>query len=386
MKLLNLGRDLWLPIQRNTFNLLRKHALLLTVLLWILVVSTRFYLNGFVYGLDYSLYHPDGAHYAYRTLTFLSSSDYKSALEVSNWYAVNGIRHNLIIPSELLPANNPVWHLVAPRILYPILSVPFVFMFGLSGMLVIPTLSLLGMMVVIHSIGRFYGRVEIGLLFNLLLLTSVTVNRWFVANITDGLLAFIVSLFILVELRVSSQKRWALYTFTLIMLASITRFSAPIFILVGLGFLVLKNYKKASVILLSTTLSAVPLLFFSIQSAFLPAAGNQTLIGKFLQFPVQSVKVFFIEVAQLMVLDRQFLILILFSIFCAISGSRTTQILTINVLLGVFLIGFVNGTLGVNFRYQLPVIPFLAWSFIEYLSVSRKPTKTSLHVIGEESK
>ena len=350
------------------------------------MVASRLWLNGFVFGLDYSLYHPDGAHYAFRTLSFLFESDYQAAIEVSNWYAVHGIKHNIIAPSGLLPENNPVWNLVAPRLLYPILSIPFVFVFGLSGMLAIPILSLLGLLLVINAIARFYGRPEFGLLFNLLLLTSVTISRWFVANITDGLLTFLVALLILVELKVKKLSGWAIYVGLLVFFSSITRFSIPIFLTLGLGYLFLSEYKKALLIISFALTSAIPLLFFNVQSAFLPGADNQSIAGKLVEFPLQSIKVFVVEIGQLLVLDRQLLFLILFALFCALQIMGTTGALTVCVLLSVLLIGFINGTLGVNFRYQLPVVPFLAWSFVQYLSISRKSAEASLHVIGKETK
>ena len=370
----------------NILNFSRKHVFLLTLILWITVVASRLWLNGFVFGLDYSLYHPDGAHYAFRTLSFLFESDYQAAIEVSNWYAVHGIKHNIIAPSGLLPENNPVWNLVAPRLLYPILSIPFVFVFGLSGMLAIPILSLLGLLLVINAIARFYGRPEFGLLFNLLLLTSVTISRWFVANITDGLLTFLVALLILVELKVKKLSVWAIYVGLLVFLSSITRFSIPIFLTLGLGYLILSEYKKALLLFSFASTSAIPLLFFNVQSAFLPGADNQSIAGKLVEFPVQSIKVFVVEIGQLVVLDRQLLFLILFALFCALQIMGTTGVLTVCVLLSVLLIGFINGTLGVNFRYQLPVVPFLAWSFVQYLSISRKSAEASLHVIGKETK
>lgn len=358
----------------NFINFIRKYSIVFTVLLWILVVASRILLNGFVYGLDYSLYHPDGAHYAFRTLSFLTNNDYRAALEVSNWYAAHGIKHNLIVPSELLPENNPVWNLVATRIFYPILSVPFVLLLGLSGMLVIPVLSLLGLMIISNSIGRFYGRAEFGLLFNLILITSVTVGRWFVANITDGLLTLLLALFVQAEIRVSKLRNWSFCIIIIVLLASITRFSLPIFLALGFGYTFLGKFKKAIVITLSAIFSAVPLLFFNVNSAFLPGADSQSLAGKIVEFPLQSVKVLVVEIGQLMVLDRPLLILIVFAFFCAAKVQSNTRTLTVCVTLAVILIGFINGTLGVNFRYQLPVLPFLAWSFIEYLSVTRKST------------
>ncbi len=360
------------PNKSNFVYFIRRYSFALTLLLWIVIVASRIFLNGFVYGLDYSLYHPDGAHYAFRTLSFLSNSDYSAALEVSNWYAIHGIKHNLIEPFGLLPENNPAWNLVAPRILYPILSIPFVFVFGLSGMLAIPMLSLLGVMMVSNSIGRFYGRTELGLLFSLLLITSVTVGRWFVANITDGLLTFLLALFVQAEIRVLKLRNWSICIILIVVFASITRFSLPIFLAISFGYLLLRNFKKALIVTLSATFGAAPLFFFNVSSAFLPGADTQSLTGKLTEFPLQSIKVLLVEIGQLLILDRQFLILIVFGLFCAYKAQKNTRTLTLCVFMGVLLIGFINGTLGVNFRYQLPIIPFLAWSFIEYLAVNRK--------------
>jgi nitrate reductase NapE component len=349
-----------------------RFVLFITFILWFIVVVSRLKFNGLVYNFDYGLYHPDGANYAFRTLSFLRSSNADAASEVSEWYAIHGLKNNIISPFYLLPENNPVWNLSAPRILYPILSIPFVAVFGIPGMLAVPSLSLLGIMMISHTISRTFNRVELGLIFNLLLITSVTLSRWFVANITDGLLAFLVALFVLIEVKVTRIKIWIILVTLIVILASITRFCFPIFFMLGTGFMLKKQFFKSGALIFSSIVSAMPLLFFNVSSAVLPGLQESSILNKLVYFPIQSLKVFVVEVAQLAVLDRQLLILVIFSLFCAFRIRETVGILTLCALVGVLMIGFLNGTLGVNFRYQLPLIPFLAWSFIHYLAVTRK--------------
>ena len=366
-------------------GLLRRAILPITVILWGIVVISRMKFNGGILGFDYSIYQPDGANYAFRALSLLSQSDLSAANQVSSWYQLYGYKHNIINPLTLLPENSPVWHLSAPRVLYPILSIPFVSILGIPGMLVIPSLSLLGIMLIAHKIAKTFGAPELGLFFNLGLACSTTVSRWFIANLTDGLLALLVGLLIIVELKVHKKKSWIFLTTGIVLLASATRFCAPIFIALGIGYFILKERNKALTLLISGVSGAIPLFFFDTASAILPGSESRSLISKILAFPVQSLKVLFVEFAELVVLDRQFFLLVILSLFCALMAKGRIRILTFSVLFGVFTIGFINGTLGVNFRYQLPIIPFMAWSFISYFN-SFLGFRRELNVVGEEAK
>ena len=368
-------------------ELLRRFALPLTLLVWVTASISRIAFNGLIFGFDYGIYQPDGANYAFRALSFITENQLDAANKVSEWYALHGFNHNIINPVTLLPDNSPVWHLSAPRVLYPMLSVPFVAAFGIPGMLVIPILAFLGMLLTIHLISKSVGRPELGLLFNIGLVSSSTVSRWFLANLTDGLLAFLIGLIVLIDIKVKKLRIWVVLVVILVLLASATRFSVPIFVFLGLGYFVIKEATKGLTLLVSGFLGGVPLLFFNSTSAVLPGSESDSLIGKLLDIPVQSIKVLVVESGQLVVLDRIFFFLLLFSLFCAIQLRNRIGILTISVFLGVLAIGFINGTLGVNFRYQLPVIPFIAWSFIMYLgSVSVSPVRGDLNIVGKESK
>ncbi len=357
-------------------ELIRRYSLALTLILWLVAVVSRLMFNGPILGFDYAIYQPDGANYTFRTLSFLYEDPLKAANEVSEWYALNGFKHNIIEPLALLPENSPVWHLSAPRILYPLLSLPFVAILGIPGMLVIPTLALLGTFVIVHQISRTLMRPELGLLFSIGIATSSSVSRWFVANLTDSLLAFLVGLLIVIEIKVKKLWLWIVMITITVLLASATRFSIPIFISLGLGYLLIKEVPKAITLLLSGFLGGIPLLFFNSSSAILPGSQSDSLLKKVLDLPLQSIKVLVVESGQLVVLDRIFFFLVIFSLFCAFQLRNKVGVLTIAVFIGVLAIGFINGTLGVNFRYQLPLIPFMAWSFIDYLkSISTSATR-----------
>jgi hypothetical protein len=116
------------------------------------------------------------------------------------------------------------------------------------------------------------------------------------------------------------------------------------------------------------------MLFFDSASAVLPGSGSDSLISKLIHLPLQSLKVLVVEIGQLVVLDRIFFILLIFSLFCAHQLRDKVAILTAGVLMGVLAVGFINGTLGVNFRYQLPLISLMGWSVINYLKFVSTPS------------
>ncbi len=346
----------------------------LVIAMWIVILMSKYFMNGLSFGFDYGVFQPDGANYYYRTLTFLNIDPYSAANKVADWYLTNGFKHNVIDPMTLLPENNPVWYLSAPRVVYPFLSMPFVYFFGAYGMLVIPSIALLGLMLTVNWIAWRYRSVSIGFLFNFVLTASPTVSRWFIADITDGLLAFLVGLFAIIcikRLEISKVTNLIL-TAILILISSATRFSLPIWISIAIAFLLLKLYAEAITIFVTSVVGAIPLLYFGVNSAILPSSNSQSLVSKFVELPINSFKVFSVEFIQLLILDKLFLVTILVGIYAAWKLRKTfAGLIVLSVFMGVLLIGFINGTLGVNFRYQLPLLVFLFWATIEWLDFKK---------------
>ena len=77
-------------------------------------------------------------------------------------------------------------------------------------------------------------------------------------------------------------------------------------------------------------------------------------------------RVGFYEISQLVVSDRLLiLLLVLATIVSVFNLDRASSKFFWLVLVALWITGAVNGTIGVNFRYQLPLLPFMAYCIIE---------------------
>jgi hypothetical protein len=334
---------------------------LLVILLWGLVVLSRYRYNGTVFGFDYGLYQPDGAHYTFRTLTFLSEENISAAKRVASWYELFGINHNHFSFERLVPETNPVWNLSAPRVVYPILSMPFVYLFGIPGMLVLPAISLLVFCMVVMRIGLKADKALLALLAITAFLCSTSISRWMVSNITDGLLVMFCSLFLLMIKSKSQSWVWFLTMVLIVILSSLTRFCFPIWFFIGIYLLHINQVQRAIAVTVSSFVGLVPLLFYSPLDGVTGVKSNSSIFNQLLDFVANSFKVFFYEAGQLFVLDRTLFILLALCFACVVKFPRSNDVLLCSyVFLGCVVIGSINGVVGVNFRYYLPVLPFVA--------------------------
>jgi hypothetical protein len=335
------------------------------VITWAISVIARLKFNGLAFGFDYGLYQPDGMHYTFRTLTYLGNSDLVSAQMVSDWYSTHGFKISQINPSDLLPENNRVWGVISPRILYPVLSVPFVALLGIPGMLAIPALSFLILLFTIYLIGRKYNQRGLAVTMALLLTASVTTTRWMISNCTDALLVGITWLAVLILISKISETRKVAWLSVIGVLGVITRFSLPVWIAIALVMCSYRKFKGAFILAFTTSIATIPTYLAQPNDAVLPGTQNLTGFGKLLILPVSFVKVAFVEIAQLAALDRILLLFLISTLAIAFSNIRERENRSfLLVCLALFFIGALNGVFGVNFRYQLPLIPFMAWSLI----------------------
>jgi hypothetical protein len=243
------------------------------------------------------------------------------------------------------------------------LSVPFVYLFGLSGMLVVPALSLLCFLIFVQMIANKCEIPRVGIILSLLFSTSITLLRWTTVNYSDGLLLALFSMF--VYLLYISGETWTLRNLTLlsliICLATYTRQTLPIWLLLGTYFLVTKKRRAGFVIILVSLASSIPsILTFPYQQFFdLKQDGNflQSILGFF----GNAIYVNSIEIAQLIILDRTLLIILVISYCCGLKfrGEIFTHLFLLTTL-GAVLINSLVGIPGVNFRYLLPTLPFAA--------------------------
>jgi hypothetical protein len=333
--------------------------LCIILIFWIISVASRLLYNGLIFDLDFGIYQPDGIYYALRSLTWLGQNPFDAANQLVDWYRSNSAK-NLDLPvSAIYPWNAEVWGLVGPRILYPLLSIPFVMVLGIPGMLVIPSLSLLLLMVSTYHLGRKYNFPFIGLILALGLSISPTILRWMISNTTDSLLLGLFSLVPILLVNSKKNSRNQLFVLLLVVLTNLTRFSFPIWI--GIAFILfIYGARRISVgIFLLNIVSSIPTFLLQPKTAFLPLEYELSAIEKVFQLPKSFLKVGFYEIAQLAVLDRMLLLFLALALFGALTNLRSIESsLFLVVLVAVWALGAINGNVGVNFRYQLPLISF----------------------------
>lgn len=342
-----------------------------SLLIFSITVASRLLFNGYIYDFDYHLYQPDGAVYTFITLKWLGLSDGEAAQQVINWYKLHAEAGNTLTPTFFDPASNPgVWSLASYRFLYSFLSAPFVYLLGIPGMLVIPIAALGFIFFCITYKAWRSQNYLIGTLCLALLSWSPTVTRWFVANITDGLLASLFATLLIFNLTKRGKIRYPLFLL-LILLTSFTRFCTPFWYAIAFVYFFRKEKKLALFILLFSSICVLPTLLSKPDPNSIVVGATGGIIGKLLYFPISAAKILFIEVAQLAAIDRALLALLAIAFLASIRDrSKFSSQLFLAFSLAGWFIGALNGVLGVNFRYQLPLIAIGCWVIIDSVKLS----------------
>ena len=339
--------------------------------IWALAILIKLKFNGLVFGFDYGLYHPDGALYSTRALDWAGLSEIEAATKVSDWYNMHAFKFNTTSPADLFYANHPLYAEYSTRLLYPLLSVPFVKFFGMPGMLVVPALSLLTLMLLVARIGIMQNKRLISVIVLLFMSSSSTVMRWMLSNITDALLVAIFSVAGFLLVKRISKSYWYLAFGILILLSGITRISVIFWIAIATVIWFQKFKVRAGYIILLSFLIVIPTLLTHQSTSFLAVEGDRPFLEKLFLYPFYLVKVTFYELMQLIVLDRVFFLILLLCVYLSLRNlhKKSSQFLFLILLAGL-LTGALNGNVGVNFRYQLPSLFFVCWSLIDNLNFS----------------
>jgi len=341
----------------------KKYFLLLLVLVSAsLAVLARLKFNGLVYGLDFGLFHPDGVHYASKALQLAGVDQVTLAQEVSKWYSIKSEKIGNITPQSVIDLQQ---FYPRGRLLYPLLSAPFVYLFGISGMLVIPIISFMLLLANIFFMGVKYQRIEIATFLIVILSISPTFLRWMINDCSDALFVVLLS-FIPIVLKLDGRWKPFVFTSLVIILASMTRFSLPIFLSIAVVLLIQKQRFNSLAVASISVISNLPALTET--NRFFLGATDAGFWEKIVQLPVSAAKVGFFELAQLAVLDRLLLYFLIFSVVLSILNlKKASSQYFIAIILSVWALGAINGTLGVNFRFQIPVLFFSCWVILENL-------------------
>ena len=355
----------------------RRYAYSIVALIWLVTIVTKFKYNGLIFGLDYGLFHPDGTLYSFRTLTWLGKNENQAGVEVANWYAKHAFKMTEVDPKALFFDTNPNWQFYKIRLLYPFLSIPFVYIFGMNGMLVIPALSYLGVLLVFLEIGFTKQRIPLSIWIVIAFSTSPTVTRWMFIDTTDSLFVLLGSIATLMLLRHSNSRKWLSAQIILVILMSLTRVSIFFWIPISV-ILFFKSKKQSLVVALVSCISFSPIMLMRPEKAFMPGIQDQSFWLKIQQFLPNAFRVLVYEFGELLVLDRLLLILLGAAFLFSIRNiTNYSSRFFLSLSFSLFVMGAVNGTVGVNFRYQLPLITLICWVIIEnFPRISEKVTDT----------
>jgi len=120
-----------------------------------------------------------------------------------------------------------------------------------------------------------------------------------------------------------------------------------------------------------SVLIVIPTLLSNSSNSFLAVEADRSLWQRFLLYPLYLIKITFYEFAQLFVMDRILFFLCALSIYFSFKYiNKDSSKYLLLVLFAGLLTGAMNGTVGVNFRYQLPVIALICWSIIDNTNIS----------------
>lgn len=336
-------------------------------LLILTIISKIFFLNGEVLGLDYGLFHPDGMLYSFKTLTYLGHTEHFAGIEVSKFYLENAVGAPRISPESLYFASNSNWEIFQLRILYPLMSTPFVYVFGLWGMLVVPVISFVILWIFVTV--EFSDRFILGVTALLMLSSSTTISRWMFSNISDPLLVSLLTAYVwlLPKLNRLPNRINLSITSLFIFATGFTRFSLLLWFGIAAFYLLKRNILLSSGVVAISFCAFLPNLFVRFSGAILPGFAESPWYKKLFILPFQIIKMHSVEFGQLFVLDRIFFFGFFIVLGIAIHNfkAESSQLLLL-VSVALILTAGINGVLGVNFRYHLPILPFMVLCLKNY--------------------
>jgi hypothetical protein len=374
----------------------------------IIVICGRLLYSGEKYGLDYEVFQPDGICYTKLALDFADADIKKFELQLSKAYPNISVVEMIELNCESVKA----------RVLYPLLSVPFVALFGIQGMLFIPIISyLLMLLLLIRGLSKLnVSRVSMMVTISFVLMSS-TVSRWYITNLVDPLLITLNCLlvYLLLTPRIFEDSKKIFLVCFIIAAMALTKRSLHLVLICGLIFAIFM-YKesregkaangKRHVL---TLLFLLPIVLDSLvqqllgrqnglksiidtqkclkgqtsvlcENSFKPILSPETSMvvpSKLDLFQESSlnaleisIRYIYVSVAQIFVVDLPLAVVLLFWLFCFLRVPHDLNLLNLFALLSPILITFVaslNGSLGLNFRFELafffPVFLALAKQF-----------------------
>lgn len=339
------------------------------VALLLLVIVGAVFLAAYASVLKHSpQYAPDTRYYAGMALWF-GGTDQDAARDlVAEHTARSGWE---------TPATDELfgWGLVQPRVVYPLLSVPFVWLMGIEGMLVVPLLAMAAVVgLLTWMLYRRYGLAS-ALVPVLLVVASHHLIFFGTAMLTESLTALWAVLMLAVVWRYHSdpRRRYLGFLVLLVLLMAFTRqatlIPAGALVAAWLGAALVRDRPRRwmwpAITVTATTVAAQvtqTLVFptFSQTNQFLRATGTDSLTEALAAAPRLMRHILETDLQAYMRSDRALLALIVLSVIAiVVLWRRPESHLLLGAMAGIAVYNVTNGT-PTAFRYAMPGLVFFA--------------------------
>jgi hypothetical protein len=318
-----------------------------------------------------SLYAGDSRYYAALTL-WLSGSSQDQAYRTVRTYTAG---YGFSTPPESVLFN---YGLTAPRLLYPLLSAPFVKLMGLKGLDVVPALSLAGFAAVtfIAVAGRWGWRAALVPL----LLVSVDWRLIFysASAITEGLTTCLSALILLVAVRrdrlgpTRTTVLLILFTTLMAFARQATLIPAGAFALAWLALTVRRRSPRNRWAAPALVTMATAVLVQVAQGLIWPGfsqithlegvTGTHSLAAALRRVPRLFLHIAHVDTLNLSRADAPLVLLLAAAaLSCVVLWNKEETYLLIGALAAAAVYNVSNGT-PAAFRYEMPTLPFLVLS------------------------
>ena len=378
-----------------------------------LSIATRLFYNGEILGLDYNLHYPDGVCYTAHAYEFAGLSPEAAWQQTITDYKGVDARYERL-QEEMRPQS---CQSVQARVLYPLLSAPFVSQFHLSGMLIIPILAVLLSFLFLFATLRRMRTSELSVFIGLAMLaTSSSLLRWNIASLPESLLLLWTSISTYVVFGFLSKKKtrtdvtlFLIAIFTLVLLSALTKRSAHFWTILFATILVIFFNKRQEIARRTLlAISAIIIIFTWIvdrsvgailggqNSLWIATTTTSCLKGETIyadpgnvasaiscndltSSAIENMWSFIInEIGQLAVLDKSLFllcgILIIGTLLNWKSVGPAGQIALLVALL-TFGATTLNATLGLNFRLMTPALSYLIIGAVLLIDLAIKKVK-----------
>ena len=319
---------------------------------------------------DQYYYYHDSAHYVAMSLWFSGMPRSEAFQVVYDWHLQMGYEPNT---SE---AGLFDWGLVKPRVILPLMAVPFVWIFGKTGLAVLTgLLTLLLLLALYWVLRRSFGRLP-ALAVVVLVLSSQYLFAFFTGMLTESLSALWGVASLVLAYRYQKSPHWVPIA-GLVLVTALSAFTRQATLIVAGAFVVawalsllIKQARRrwlAPMLAVAATSIGVQLLQsvlfpFSQSNQFESMTGADSVGGAILAVPRIIRQILTGDFQKFISEDPVIIVIIGLALLSAILFWRRTEShLLLGAILAIALYNITNGN-PTQFRYALPGFVFYAMS------------------------